>query len=89
VPLDDAPEAVGGDVEAEAIARLAQERVQALLGRLSADQRDVLVLRVLADLSVDETAAVLGKSYEAVKALQRRGLASLRRALSDQVAVPR
>ena len=47
------------------------------------------MLRVLAELSVDETSAVLGKSYEAVKALQRRGLASLRRALSDQVAVPR
>lgn len=89
VPLDQAPESVGGDVEAEAVARLAQERVQALLGRLSPDQRDVLVLRILADLSVNDTAAVLGKSYEAVKALQRRGLASLRRALSDQVAVPR
>jgi RNA polymerase sigma factor (sigma-70 family) len=89
VPLDDVPQTAGGDVEAEAIARLAQDRVQALLGRLSPDQRDVLVLRILADLSVDETAAVLGKTYEAVKALQRRGLASLRRALSDQVAVPR
>ena len=89
MPLDDAPQLAGGDVEAEAIARLAQERVQQLLGRLSPDQRDVLALRILAELSVDETAAVLGKSYEAVKALQRRGLASLRRALSDQVAVPR
>jgi RNA polymerase sigma factor (sigma-70 family) len=89
VSLDDAAELAGGDVEAEAIARLAHERVQALLARLSPDQRDVLVLRIVADLSVDETAAVLGKSYEAVKALQRRGLASLRRTISDQEAVPR
>jgi RNA polymerase sigma-70 factor (ECF subfamily) len=94
VPLDGVPEAVGGDVEDDAATHLAGERVTALLQRLSPDQRDVLVLRIVADLSVDETAAVLGKSYEGVKALQRRGLASLRRhisdpALSDRLAVPR
>jgi RNA polymerase sigma-70 factor (ECF subfamily) len=79
----------GGDVEDEAMARLAHERVHALLALLSPDQRDVLLLRVVADLSVEETAAVLGKSYEAVKALQRRGLAALRRALSSEEGVPR
>ena len=31
---------------------------------------------------------LLGKGYEAVKALQRRGLASLRRALSSEEGVP-
>ena len=88
-PLTAAADTPGGDVEADAMARLAHERVHALLGRLSPDQRDVLLLRVVADLSVEETAAVLGKGHEAVKALQRRGLAALRRALSSDEGVPR
>ncbi len=86
---DGTADVAGGDVEAEVMARLAQERVDALLGELSTDQRDVLTLRVVADLSVEETAAVLGKSYEAVKALQRRGLAALRRGISARQGVPR
>jgi RNA polymerase sigma-70 factor (ECF subfamily) len=63
--------------------------VHALLERISPDQSEVLLLRIVADLSVDETAAVVGKSYEAVKALQRRGLAALRRQLSEEEGVPR
>jgi RNA polymerase sigma factor (sigma-70 family) len=88
-PLEDALEVRGGNVEADVMAHLARERVDALLSGLSPDQRDVLVLRVVAGLSVDEIAAVLDKSYEAVKALQRRGLAALRRAISFEEGVPR
>ena len=79
--LDTSADPAGGDVEDDVDASLAHDRVEALLDRLSPDQRDVIALRIIADLSVDQTAAVLDKSYEAVKALQRRGLASLRRAL--------
>jgi RNA polymerase sigma-70 factor, ECF subfamily len=86
-PLDDAVHPAGGDVEVEALDRLAHARAHALLHGLSPDQRDVLILRIVADLSVEETAAILGKGYEAVRALQRRGLASLRRAISDEEAV--
>jgi RNA polymerase sigma factor (sigma-70 family) len=63
---------VGGDVEAEALARLGEERVRALLSALPADQRSVLLLRIAADLTVQEVADVLGKRPGAVKALQRR-----------------
>jgi RNA polymerase sigma-70 factor (ECF subfamily) len=69
----------GPDAETLVLARLAEERVAALLGRLSPDQHHVLVLRVVADLSVEQTASVLGKTSEAVKALTRRGLAALQR----------
>lgn len=69
--------------------RLARERVDALLDRLSPDQREVIALRVVADLTVEQTAAALGKSYEAVKTLQGRGLAALRRATSEEEGVPR
>lgn len=88
VPLAWAPDVTGGDVEAEVLANLAHDRVDALLSVLSPDQRDVLLLRVVADLSVADTAAILGKSFEAVKALQHRALGALRRSISSQGAVP-
>jgi RNA polymerase sigma-70 factor (ECF subfamily) len=89
VPISERIDTPGGNAEEDAIAQLAHGRVEALLATLSPDQRDVLMLRIVADLTVEETGAVVGKSYEAVKALQRRGLASLRRALSSDAAVPR
>ena len=49
-----------------------------VLGALNEAQRAVITLRVLADLSVEETARVLGRSPGSVKQLQRRGLAVLR-----------
>lgn len=52
-----------------------------LLDRLTPDQREVILLRIVADLSVADTAKVLGKQPGAVKTLQRRALASLRRLL--------
>jgi RNA polymerase sigma-70 factor (ECF subfamily) len=51
------------------------------LATLTDDQRAVLLLRVVADLSLAETADVLGKPVGAVKALQHRALARLRAAL--------
>ncbi|MGT2463203.1 sigma factor-like helix-turn-helix DNA-binding protein [Sinomonas atrocyanea] len=50
----------------------------ALLGRLADDYREVLLLRIVADLSIDETAAVMGRTPGAVKQLQRRALNELR-----------
>ncbi len=56
-------------------------RAREAVDRLTEDQRAVILLRVIADLSVADTAAVLGKQPGAVKTLQRRALASLRRNL--------
>jgi RNA polymerase sigma-70 factor (ECF subfamily) len=50
-----------------------------LLDQLTPDQREVILLRIIADLSVADTAEVLGKQPGAIKTLQRRALASLRR----------
>jgi RNA polymerase sigma-70 factor (ECF subfamily) len=55
---------------------------------LSGAQRDVVLLRVLGDLTVEEVARVVGKSPGAVKALQRRGLAEIRVALSREGVTP-
>jgi DNA-directed RNA polymerase specialized sigma24 family protein len=62
-------------------ARLTQQRIRSVIEQLAPDQATVLLLRVLGDLTVDEVAGVMGKSPGAVKALQRRGLRSLTRAL--------
>ncbi|HWL64896.1 MAG TPA: RNA polymerase sigma factor [Actinomycetota bacterium] len=70
-----------GDTETEALDQLGSAQVRELLGGLSPDQQDVLLLRILGDLTIDETAEVLGKRPGAVKALQRRGLAALKRKL--------
>jgi RNA polymerase sigma factor (sigma-70 family) len=67
--------------EDEALGRLATERATALLDDLSPDQRDVLALRLISQMSVEEVAVVLDKPPGAIKALQRRALATLRRRL--------
>lgn len=73
--------------EDEALDALGTARVHELLAELTPDQRDVLLLRVVADLTVEQAAAVVGKPVGAVKALQRRGLAALRR-LVEAEGVP-
>lgn len=76
-----------GSAEDEALDALHTERVRALLSRLSDDQREVLLLRVVGDLSLEQTAAALGKRVGAVKALQHRALATLRRLLDQAVSL--
>lgn len=73
-----------GSAEHEALGRLGTERVRQLCERLVADQRDVLVLRLVGGLTVDEVAAALDKSPGAVKALQRRALLALRKILEHE-----
>ena len=70
-------ERCGGDAEEDALVALGVQRVRDLCSRLSPDQRSVLLLRVLGDLTVEQVAAVVGRSPAAVKALQRRGLLAL------------
>lgn len=65
---------------------LAVQRIDTLLGDLTADQRDVLMMRIVADLSLEETAAALGKPTGAVKSLQHRALESLRRKITQPVS---
>lgn len=83
--LEMEPELEGvGDVEQDVLARLDLERVVGVLGALSPAQRDVLLLRVLGDLSIEEVARALGKGQGAIKQLQRRGMATVRRNLERE-----
>ncbi len=65
---------------------LSDQRLRVLLDGLSPDQRDVLLLRIVADLSIEDVAATLGKRRGAVKSLQHRALATLRRQLDREQA---
>lgn len=58
------------------------ERAERLLDLLTDEQREVVVLRVIAGLSVEETAQVVGRRPGAVRALQHRALTQLRQELS-------
>jgi RNA polymerase sigma factor (sigma-70 family) len=74
---------VGGDAETDSLAHLDQAWVAEVLADLRDDQREVLTLRVVGDLTVEQVAGVIGKSPGAVKALQRRAAANLRRRLTE------
>jgi RNA polymerase sigma factor (sigma-70 family) len=62
--------------------RLSEASVLSILDGLPPDQRDVMVLRIVSDLTIEQIADVLGKQPGAVKALQRRALTSLRKKVS-------
>ena len=65
--------------EDEAMVLIGTEEALRRLAVLTEDQRAVLLLRVVAELSLAETAQVLGRPVGAVKALQHRALARLRK----------
>jgi RNA polymerase sigma factor (sigma-70 family) len=88
VPLAEAPERPAPDDVEDTVERaLGTAQVRALCERLSADQRDVLLMRLLGRLTVDEVAVALGKTPGAVKALQRRGFLAISR-LIEREGVP-
>ena len=83
------------DVQAEVEQAAAAAEVDLLLCSLTPDQRQVVELRVFGELTSQEVAEIVGKPVGAVKALYRRGLAALRRALEpsggaeiDQTLLP-
>lgn len=60
------------------------EELMAALATLTDEQREVVTLRFVADLSIEDVARMTRRTPGAVKALQHRALANLRRAVSPQ-----
>ena len=86
-PLDDALSLAGGEnVEEQALRSLDMEAVREALGQVTKLQRQVIELRFIAGLSLAETAAVMGRKENAVKALQHSALGALRRLLAPQAS---
>jgi RNA polymerase sigma-70 factor (ECF subfamily) len=69
--------------ESEAVERIDDEAVRGVLDRLSPDQREVILLRLVAGFGVTEVAHIMGKAPGAVRALQRRALKRLEKILDQ------
>ena len=67
------------DPEGEVVARLEYEEALTVLAALPKDQEDVVLLRVVAGLSVEEVGQALGKRPGTVRVLQHRALKRLAR----------
>jgi RNA polymerase sigma-70 factor, ECF subfamily len=81
VALEDAPEISSGPVFGGLDQQVALEQIKGGLARLTPEQRQVIELRFLEGKSLAETAAIVNRNEDAVKKLQARGLASLRRGI--------
>ena len=84
VELAGRSDATAPAAEEQAMATVGNERLRRLLAELTPDQRQVLALRVIADLSVDDVAEIVARPPGAVKALQHRAIAALRRKIADE-----
>lgn len=78
------PDAPGGSAEDDAMEGLLSFEAQRLLDVLTPEQREVVLLRVFADLPLEEVARIVQRPVSAVKALQRRGHARLRKQIIEQ-----
>jgi len=84
LPLDEKHLPVYAGPEAPVETKLTQERLQQAILKLTEEQQQAIILRFIEDLSNAEIAHILGKSEGAIKSLQHRGLASLRRILEGR-----
>jgi RNA polymerase sigma-70 factor (ECF subfamily) len=87
-PLDDVPEAAGdpGEVEAAIIRDEEYRQLREALGMLPLEQREALVLRYYADLTVPEIARVTGQREGTVKSRLSRALGRLGKILRNDEA---
>lgn len=77
----ESPVGAAGDVEDEAVERLVTAELREAFAQLTEGQRDVLALRIIAGLTLAETAEVLGKKVGAIKTMQHRAISALQQKL--------
>lgn len=89
-----APESFDSYASAEDLAGSVTESMDAraalaqIAAHLPPEQAEVLVLRIVADFDVAETARIMGKRPGAVRVLQHRALAKLRKILPVETVTP-
>jgi RNA polymerase sigma-70 factor (ECF subfamily) len=90
VPADRMPErAANDDPAATAMEHIATYRALSLIAELPHDQAEVVALRVVAGLEVDQVARIIGKRPGAVRVLAHRGLRRLaERLVNDRPPMP-
>ncbi len=82
------PTSVTGDeasTERLALASVSSDALRSWINELLPDQRDVLLLRLFGDLTIEQIATASDRSAGAVKALQRRGLTHLAKRVGPNV----
>ena len=84
-PIDDTPHIVSGadDPYKVAASRLDNDVLLRAINQLTDEQAQVVTLRFLEGYSIAEVANIMDKTDGAIKALQYRGVASLRRLMSS------
>jgi RNA polymerase sigma factor (sigma-70 family) len=82
---DFSTDADSGSHEDEPFTTVSEAHVCAIMARLTTSQREVLFLRIIGGLSIEQTAQALGKTAGSVKALQIRGLQTISRHLPSEV----
>ena len=73
----------GASVDRQAIGHELQKRIQAAIAELPEDQRQIFLLREVADLQFNEIANIVGCSENTVKSRMRYALEKLRQALDE------
>jgi len=84
-PLHDGLRASSGDPVSLSEQRAHQELLREALSRLTSDQQHVLALRFGSGCSLAEIGEILGKKTNAVKQLQFRALAALRKQIEGEI----
>lgn len=80
--MDDDPDlSFEGDPEAAAISVVTNETLLAAIQQLLPEQRQCITLRFLEEMSLEETAKIMGKNVSSIKSMQHRALRSLERFL--------
>ena len=73
------------DVEVQVLRSVDVEKAQRALAMLAPDQREVLILRFIESLNLEETAELMERSTSAIKSLQFRAVTTLRLILGEMV----
>ncbi len=81
VPIDDLDLPDASDPEGIYTFKVDRQELARALDSLTAEQREVIVLRIIEDMSIAETAQIMDKTEMAIKAMQARALKALKRAL--------
>jgi len=76
--------ASASDTSSEAIGRVEHARVRKLIDRLPDEQKRVLILKFIVGMSNKEVGAAINKTAGAIKALQFRGLNTLKATLREE-----
>jgi RNA polymerase sigma-70 factor, ECF subfamily len=87
-PVDDLPETtdVADGPEHAVVGATRMTELMALVDRLPPQQRDIVVLRVLGEMTAEETARAIGSTPGAVRVAQHRALGKLRGWLAEEAS---